>query len=60
VAVKKFHQQDLKKEALDDLVNEIKILSKLHHPNVVLFIGVCLEVGKLAIGNDLLSLSLIP
>jgi serine/threonine protein kinase len=54
VAIKKFHQQNLEKETLDDLVNEIKILSKLHHPNVLLLIGVCAEQGNLAIVTELM------
>jgi len=55
VAIKKFHQQDVEKNELQDLINEIKILSKLHHPNVLLLIGVCVDVGHLAIVTEIMS-----
>jgi len=55
VAVKLFHDQNLGDDVLGDLVNETKILSKLHHPNVLLLIGVCVEPGNIAIVTELMS-----
>lgn len=43
VAVKLFHNQDLSVEALNDFCNEVEILSKFHHPQIILFMGACID-----------------
>ncbi|KAK3156458.1 hypothetical protein QOZ80_2AG0107530 [Eleusine coracana subsp. coracana] len=39
VAIKVFLEQDLTTENMEDFCNEISILSRLRHPNVILFLG---------------------
>jgi len=39
VAVKVIHNQALSEEAYDDFCNEVELLAKLHHPNVIMFLG---------------------
>jgi serine/threonine protein kinase len=62
VAVKVFHNQKLSAEALDDFCNEVEILAKIHHPQVINFIGACLEplmiVTELMAGGDMEKLLL--
>lgn len=62
VACKVFHNQKLTAEALDDFCTEMEILSKIHHPHVINFIGACLEplmiVTELMSGGDLEKLLL--
>lgn len=62
VACKVFHNQNLSVEALDDFCNEMEILSKIHHPHVINFIGACREplmiVTELMTGGDLEKLLL--
>ncbi|KAI4325156.1 hypothetical protein MLD38_030577 [Melastoma candidum] len=41
VAIKVFLEQDLTAENMEDFCNEISILSRLRHPNVILFLGAC-------------------
>ena len=45
--------KNLKKQVLIDLRNEVKILSELRHPNVVLYIGVCTEIPNVCIVTEL-------
>ncbi|THU61075.1 hypothetical protein C4D60_Mb07t19460 [Musa balbisiana] len=45
VAVKVLRQDARDKEA--EFLREVKILSQIHHPNLVLLLGVCLESGCL-------------
>ena len=49
VAVKKFIKQKLDERTLLALRAEMGILSEIHHPNVVLFIGACIRQPNLAI-----------
>lgn len=62
VACKVFHNQNLSVEALDDFCNEMEILSKIHHPHIINFIGACREplmiVTELMTGGDLEKLLL--
>ena len=46
-------KQNLKTQVLIDLRNEVKILSELRHPNVVLYIGVCTEIPNVCIVTEL-------
>jgi serine/threonine protein kinase len=52
VAIKKLHQQNM--EDLEEFKKEIQFLTHLRHPNIVLFMGACTQVGKLAIVTEYL------
>lgn len=41
VAIKILLEQDLTVENVEDFCNEISVLSRLRHPNVILFLGAC-------------------
>ncbi|XP_071697237.1 serine/threonine-protein kinase EDR1-like [Rutidosis leptorrhynchoides] len=41
VAIKVLLEQEVTAENIDDFCNEISILSRLRHPNVILFLGAC-------------------
>ncbi|KAI7727802.1 hypothetical protein M8C21_005940 [Ambrosia artemisiifolia] len=41
VAIKVLLEQEVTAENIEDFCNEISILSRLRHPNVILFIGAC-------------------
>merc|ERR1712137_314327 len=43
VAIKKLHVTNLDAEAQEDFKAEMMIMSKLRHPNVVLFMGSCMQ-----------------
>ncbi|XP_042437450.1 serine/threonine-protein kinase EDR1-like isoform X2 [Zingiber officinale] len=43
VAIKVFLEQDLTTDNIEDFCNEISILSRLRHPNVILFLGACMK-----------------
>lgn len=43
VAVKVFHNQNMTEEFLNDFCNEVEIISKIHHPQIIRFIGACLD-----------------
>ena len=43
----------MRKQILIDLKSEVKILSELRHPNVVLYIGVCTEIPNICIVTEL-------
>uniref|UniRef100_A0A7N0TIN5 non-specific serine/threonine protein kinase n=1 Tax=Kalanchoe fedtschenkoi TaxID=63787 RepID=A0A7N0TIN5_KALFE len=48
VAIKVFLEQDLNAENMKDFCNEISILSRLRHPNVILFLGACTKPPHLS------------
>lgn len=54
VAVKKLFRQDLTTKTLEDFKKEVEICSRLHHPNVVLFMGACTTTGHMAIVTELM------
>ncbi|XP_074567203.1 putative serine/threonine-protein kinase SIS8 [Curcuma longa] len=43
VAIKVFLEQDLTTDNIEDFCNEISILCRLRHPNVILFLGACMK-----------------
>ncbi|KAG8092748.1 hypothetical protein GUJ93_ZPchr0012g19153 [Zizania palustris] len=54
VAVKKFLQQDISSDALEEFITEIQIMKRLRHPNVVLFMGAVTRVPNLSIVSEFL------
>ncbi|KAH7665901.1 Non-specific serine/threonine protein kinase protein [Dioscorea alata] len=54
VAVKKFLDQDSDGDALDEFRREVKIMHRLRHPNVVLFMGVVTRHPNLSIVSEFL------
>jgi serine/threonine protein kinase len=55
VAIKKLIQQHFSPEQMKDFLDEIDMMKKLHHPNVVLLIGVCVKEPNLCIVTELLA-----
>eukprot|EP01120_Amphizonella_sp_Union-15-10_P006358 TRINITY_DN2020_c0_g1_i1.p1 TRINITY_DN2020_c0_g1~~TRINITY_DN2020_c0_g1_i1.p1 ORF type:complete len:534 (+),score=75.00 TRINITY_DN2020_c0_g1_i1:103-1602(+) len=58
VAVKVLHNQQLDVDALEEFANEIEIMSKIHHPQVVMFMGACTKAGSLMIVTELMKTDL--
>lgn len=54
VAIKKLFRQDLTEKALNDFRKEVEICARLHHPNVLLFMGACTVPGEMAIVMELM------
>ena len=55
VVVKALHHQDImyNQDAVEDLLAEIRILSRLNHPRLVPFIGACLEDSRIVLITEL-------
>ncbi|CAN4088796.1 unnamed protein product [Withania somnifera] len=54
VAVKKFLDQDLTGESLEEFKSEVMIMKRLRHPNVVLFMGAVTRPPNLSIVTEFL------
>lgn len=54
VAIKKLFKQDLKPESIAEFKKEVEICSRLHHPNVLLFMGACTKPNELCIVTELM------
>ncbi|KAG2321857.1 hypothetical protein Bca4012_057782 [Brassica carinata] len=54
VAAKKFLDQDLTGEALEEFRSEVQIMKKLRHPNIVLFMGAVTRPPNLSIITEFL------
>ncbi|XP_031372458.1 probable serine/threonine-protein kinase SIS8 isoform X2 [Punica granatum] len=54
VAVKRFLDQDISGESLEEFKSEIRIMTKLRHPNVVLFMGAVTRPPNLSIVTEFL------
>ncbi|KAG8391010.1 hypothetical protein BUALT_Bualt01G0143500 [Buddleja alternifolia] len=54
VAVKKFLDQDFSGAALDEFKREVRIMRRLRHPNVVLFMGAVTRAPNLSIVTEFL------
>ncbi|KAG8059463.1 hypothetical protein GUJ93_ZPchr0002g23247 [Zizania palustris] len=54
VAVKKFLQQDFSSDALEEFRTEVRIMKRLRHPNVVLFMGAITRAPNLSIVTEFL------
>ncbi|KAF8110689.1 hypothetical protein N665_0079s0009 [Sinapis alba] len=56
VAIKVFLEQDLTAENMEDFCNEISILSRLRHPNVILFLGACTRPPRLSLITEYMEM----
>lgn len=56
VAIKVFLEQDLTTENMEDFCNEISILSRLRHPNVILFLGACIRPPHLSMVTEYMEM----
>ncbi|KAF0897373.1 hypothetical protein E2562_036496, partial [Oryza meyeriana var. granulata] len=56
VAIKVFLEQDLTTENMEDFCNEISILSRLRHPNVILFLGACMKPPHLSLVTEYMEM----
>nr|DAD24908.1 TPA_asm: hypothetical protein HUJ06_026372 [Nelumbo nucifera] len=56
VAIKVFLEQDLTTENMEDFCNEISILSRLRHPNVILFLGACTKPPHLSMVTEYMEM----
>ncbi|XP_038972019.1 probable serine/threonine-protein kinase SIS8 isoform X2 [Phoenix dactylifera] len=54
VAVKKFLNQEISSDALEEFRSEVRIMKRLRHPNVVLFMGAVTRVPNLSIVTEFL------
>ncbi|KAK3132035.1 hypothetical protein QOZ80_6AG0514890 [Eleusine coracana subsp. coracana] len=54
VAVKKFLQQDITSDALEEFRTEVRIMKRVRHPNVVLFMGAVTRIPNLSIVTEFL------
>ncbi|CAL9180556.1 unnamed protein product [Musa hybrid cultivar] len=54
VAVKRFLHQDISTDALEEFISEVRIMKRLRHPNVVLFMGAVTHVPNLSIVTEFL------
>ncbi|CAK9267062.1 unnamed protein product [Sphagnum jensenii] len=52
VAIKVMLEQDLTTENMQDFCNEISLLSRLRHPNVILFLGACIKPPHLSMVTE--------
>eukprot|EP01087_Luapelamoeba_hula_P013242 TRINITY_DN3788_c0_g2_i1.p1 TRINITY_DN3788_c0_g2~~TRINITY_DN3788_c0_g2_i1.p1 ORF type:complete len:1605 (+),score=191.21 TRINITY_DN3788_c0_g2_i1:33-4847(+) len=52
VAVKRFVKQKLSERHMLDFRAEVAFLSEMHHPNIVLFIGACMQSPNLCIVTE--------
>ncbi|XP_008655169.1 uncharacterized isoform X3 [Zea mays] len=56
VAIKVFLEQDLTTENMEDFCNEIYILSRLRHPNVILLLGACITPPHLSMVTEYMEM----
>ncbi|KAK3165049.1 hypothetical protein QOZ80_1AG0028300 [Eleusine coracana subsp. coracana] len=56
VGIKVFLEQDLTTENMEDFCNEIYILSRLRHPNVILFLGACITPPHLSMVTEYMEM----
>ncbi|KAJ4782032.1 hypothetical protein LUZ62_066289 [Rhynchospora pubera] len=56
VAIKVFLEQDLTVENMEDFCNEVSILCRLRHPNVILFLGACMKPPHLSLVTEYMEM----
>ncbi|KAF3333308.1 serine/threonine-protein kinase EDR1-like protein [Carex littledalei] len=56
VAIKVFLEQDLTMENMEDFCNEVSILCRLRHPNVILFLGACMKPPHLSLVTEYMEM----
>ncbi|XP_019175976.1 PREDICTED: serine/threonine-protein kinase EDR1-like isoform X2 [Ipomoea nil] len=56
VAVKVYLEQDLSTENIEDFANEISLLSRIRHPNVILFLGACTKPPRLSMVTEFMEM----
>ncbi|KAG8385437.1 hypothetical protein BUALT_Bualt03G0045200 [Buddleja alternifolia] len=56
VGIKVFLEQDLTVENIEDFCNEISILSRIRHPNVILFLGACTKPPRLSVVTEYMEM----
>eukprot|EP00002_Diphylleia_rotans_P035707 TRINITY_DN781_c0_g1_i10.p1 TRINITY_DN781_c0_g1~~TRINITY_DN781_c0_g1_i10.p1 ORF type:complete len:2527 (-),score=625.44 TRINITY_DN781_c0_g1_i10:128-7708(-) len=54
VAIKRLIQMNITPETLESFKQEISVIVELRHPNIVLFMGACLEKGSLCLVSELM------
>jgi len=54
VAIKVLHRQDLDEQALTAFRKEVEIMSKIFHPNILLYMGACTIPGNMMIVTELM------
>ncbi|KAL1555987.1 putative serine/threonine-protein kinase SIS8 isoform X2 [Salvia divinorum] len=57
VGIKVFLEQDPTAENIEDFCNEISILSRIRHPNVILFLGACTTPPRLSLVTEFMEMS---
>lgn len=55
VAVKLLHNQDLNQKLLDEMKSEVQVLQRLHHPNIVMLMGMCTKPPNVSIITEFLG-----
>ncbi|GMI48845.1 hypothetical protein TrCOL_g5988 [Triparma columacea] len=58
VAVKTMHNSDSNALKMDKFLGEIALTSTLHHPNIVLFYGACVEIPNVCLVMEYLTTNL--
>ncbi|XP_022848033.1 probable serine/threonine-protein kinase SIS8 isoform X2 [Olea europaea var. sylvestris] len=56
VGIKVFLEQELTVENVEDFFNEISILSRIRHPNVILFLGACTKPPRLSLVTEYMEM----
>ncbi|KAL2475187.1 Mitogen activated protein kinase kinase kinase-related [Abeliophyllum distichum] len=56
VGIKVFLEQELTVENVEDFCNEISILSRIRHPNVILFLGACTNPPRLSLVTEYMEM----
>eukprot|EP00252_Welwitschia_mirabilis_P027989 TRINITY_DN9886_c0_g1_i1.p1 TRINITY_DN9886_c0_g1~~TRINITY_DN9886_c0_g1_i1.p1 ORF type:complete len:856 (-),score=182.72 TRINITY_DN9886_c0_g1_i1:397-2964(-) len=56
VAIKVLLEQDLTRENIEDFCNEIQLLSRMRHPNVILFLGACTKPPHLSMVTEYMEM----
>lgn len=55
VAVKLLHNQDISQKLLNEMKSEVQVLQRLHHPNIVMLMGMCTKPPHVSIITEFLG-----